>query len=216
MKALKLFFLYIILTSSACAGQDTTRIAHSKIGLVIGLDSRHSFVGNTFKNPIYILGAQVGVRYHRFKYWMGFYMTSSKTKVTVVDPIGIQKKEKVYRDVHLYFASVCAEYIFLNHKYMELTIPLEIGIGQSMTAYYTLTDQLMRNRRALFLPIQVGITVLLKPTRWVGLNGKIGYRETLQFSDFKGDYDGIYYSYGISLFLGTIYKDIQSKWCKKK
>ncbi len=67
----------------------------------------------------------------------------------------------------------------------------------------------MRERKGLFVPAEVGFSILLKPTRWVGISGLIGYRKSLAEVDFKGDFDGWFYSYRLNIFLGNIISDVR-------
>lgn len=57
------------------------------------------------------------------------------------------------------------------------------------------------------MPAEIGLGVLLKPTRWVGLSALAGYRKSVLEIDFKDDFDGWYYGYRLNLFVGNLWAD---------
>lgn len=100
-------------------------------------------------------------------------------------------------------------YTFVRHRFVELSLPVDVGLGRS---HYTVTDEnghVSTSTRALFVPAEIGLGVLLKPTRWVGVSGGIGYRQSLTDIDFEDDFNGWYYSYRLCLFVGPIWHDLR-------
>ena len=86
-------------------------------------------------------------------------------------------------------------------------MPLGVGLGRS---HYTVTDQngyLTTDSRGLFVPLEAGLAVLLRPTRWVGVSGSVGYRKSVFEVDYKEDFDGMYFSYRVNIFVGVIWRD---------
>ena len=57
------------------------------------------------------------------------------------------------------------------------------------------------------MPVQAGLGVLVRPTRWVGVSGSVGYRKSIFEVDYKEDFDGLYFSYRLNVFVGTIWRD---------
>jgi hypothetical protein len=74
-------------------------------------------------------------------------------------------------------------------------------------SHYTITDEngkVTTDTKGLFFPAEIGVGVLLKLTRWVGLSGAVGYRVSLKEIDYQEDFNGWYYSYRLNLFVGAI------------
>ena len=57
------------------------------------------------------------------------------------------------------------------------------------------------------MPVEAGVSVLIKPTRWVGVSGSVGYRKSIFEIDYKEDFDGMYFSYRVNVFVGGIWRD---------
>ncbi|MGI4874624.1 MAG: hypothetical protein ACRYFX_26000 [Janthinobacterium lividum] len=100
-------------------------------------------------------------------------------------------------------------YTLVRRRFFEVSIPLDVGIGRS---HYTVTDaqdQLVTDTRDTFVPAEAGVGLLLKPTRWVGVSGGVGYRVSLTHESFEDDFNGWYYCYRLNLFVGTIWADLR-------
>ena len=54
---------------------------------------------------------------------------------------------------------------------------------------------------------RAGLSVLVKPFRWVGVSGSVGYRKSVFEIDYKEDFDGLYFSYRLNVFVGAIWRD---------
>ena len=61
--------------------------------------------------------------------------------------------------------------------------------------------------KGYFFRLKSALGLLLKPTRWVGISGSVGYRVSLKEIDYKEDFDGWYYGYRLNLFVGHIWHD---------
>jgi len=101
-------------------------------------------------------------------------------------------------------------YTFLRHRFIELSLPVDVGVGRSN---YTVTNEkgtVIQEQRGAFVPAELGLGVLLKPTRWVGLSGGFGYRRSLTRMEYEDDFNGWYYSYRLVLFIGPIWHDFRA------
>lgn len=120
-----------------------------------------------------------------------------------------QKVKNIYSpELDLLYFTPNFTYTFFRHRLLELSIPIDAGLGRS---HYTVTDEkgtVITDKRGLFVPAELGLGVLLKPTRWVGLSGGFGYRRSLSDIDYREDFNGWYYSYRLVLFVGPIWRDV--------
>lgn len=189
-----------------------------KVRVFVGLDMRYSFIDQSFKQRVFILGGRAGIKYNHLKYWAGFYSTFRRSRIRVTDPVVLPGRAptEVDRDLSLYFGTLCAEYVFFTNKWFDISAPFEVGIGNSKITYVSLQGDKIRDVNALFMPVELGVFTMIKPTRWVGVNLKVGYRKTIRFSKFIGNYDGMYYGVALGVFLENIYADIKKQFYKKK
>ncbi|TAE00760.1 MAG: hypothetical protein EAZ97_04905 [Bacteroidetes bacterium] len=156
----------------------------------------------------------MGARYKRWKYWLGFanISASSKAPLRIKSQSNSNNSQAVLnRELSLYFFTLSPEYIFFYRSYLELSVPLEFGIGYS--SLKTVNDQglVFNEKNGVFVPLESGLNILIKPTRWFGIIARGGYRKTINVSGFEADYDGWYYNYGLAIFLGNIYRDLKKK-----
>lgn len=120
------------------------------------------------------------------------------------------------RELDMYFAMPNFRYIFLNKKWIQAGAELAIGFGMiDYTIKNEAETRVLVHKDGLFIPSGAGVELVLIPIRWVGLGGSIGYRKSLQTYDINADFDGMYYSYGVKVFIGTIYKDLKFRSWRK-
>lgn len=173
------------------------------------IDNRNSFVQ---ASAVRIIGLNLGVvpRGKHYRLGLGAY-TLRRSYADLYTYLGRGKNRKLKATLTpalslTYFTPNFA-YTFLRHRFIELSIPIDVGLGRS---HYTITDENGRvttDNRGLFIPAEVGVGVLLKPTRWVGISGAAGYRLSLKEIEYKEDFNGWYYSYRLNLFVGNIWHD---------
>lgn len=173
------------------------------------IDNRNSFVQ---ASAVRIIGLNVGVvpRGKPYRLGLGAY-TLRRSYADLYTYTGKGKKRKLKDtltpELSLTYLTPNFTYTFFNRRFIELSVPLDIGLGRS---HYTITDEngnITTDDRGLFIPAEAGLGVLLKPTRWVGISGAAGYRLSLKEIDYKEDFDGWYYSYRLNLFVGAIWHD---------
>lgn len=102
-------------------------------------------------------------------------------------------------------------YTVVRRRFFEVSVPVNAGIGRS---HYTLLDaqgQLLTDSRHVFIPAEAGVGILLKPTRWVGVSGGVGYRSSLTQEEFADDFTGLYYCYRLNLFVQTIWSAVRQR-----
>lgn len=175
------------------------------------LDNRNSFVQ---ASAVRIIGVNIGLTPRGKRYRLGLAgYTLRRSYAQLYTYSGKGKKQKLKDtltpELSLTYFTPNFAYIFYRTRWLELSVPVDVGLGRS---HYTVTDQdgkATTDTKGLFFPAEVGLGVLLKPTRWVGLSGAVGYRMSLKEIDYEEDFNGWYYSYRLNLFVGAIWHDVK-------
>lgn len=182
-----------------------------RLGFSLVLDNRNSFVQ---ASAVRIIGVNVGVvpRGKRYRLGLGAYtLRRSYADLYTYSGKGKNRKLKdtLTPSLSLTYFTPNFAYTFFSRRFVELSVPVDVGLGRS---HYTITDEhgkVTTDKLGLFIPAEIGLGVLLKPTRWVGVSVGAGYRVSLKEIDYKEDFNGWYYSYRLNLFLGNIWRDCQ-------
>ena len=175
------------------------------------IDNRNSFVQ---ASAVRIIGLNIGLTPRGKRYRLGLAgYTLRRNYAQLYTYSGKGKKQKLKDtltpELSLTYFTPNFAYTFYHGRWLELSIPVDVGIGRS---HYTITDErgkVTTDTKGLFFPAEIGVGVLLKPTRWVGLSGAVGYRASLKEIDYKEDFNGWYYSYRLNLFVGAIWHDFK-------
>jgi hypothetical protein len=182
-----------------------------RLGFSLTLDNRNSFVQ---ASAVRIIGLNVGVvpRGKRYRLGLGAYtLRRSYADLYTYSGRGKNRKLKdtLTPSLSLTYFTPNFAYTFFSRRFVELSVPVDVGLGRS---HYTITDEhgkVTADKLGLFIPAEIGLGMLLKPTRWVGVSVGAGYRVSLKEIDYKEDFNGWYYSYRLNLFLGNIWHDCQ-------
>lgn len=201
----KIVVLFLISIGPALAAAQTA-VIKPDLKLVGGLDIRNSFIN---QNPVKIYGVSAGVVIdEKERFTVGVY---ALTPSSVNQIIAERSTNTVsITQASLYFAGIGYTRRIVNRGIFEIAIPLEAGIG-----FTNITRIERRGGQDItlsddhgFLPLQAGLKLEIHLTRWVGAGGSIGYRTAIINEEYKTDYTGMYFTYGVSIYLSQIYKDI--------
>ena len=174
------------------------------------IDDRNSFVQSS---AVRIIGLNAGLvpRGKPYRLGLGGY-TLRRRYAQLYTYAGKGKGAKLQDtftpELNLTYFTPNFTYIFFHRRFIELSIPVDVGLGRS---HYTVTDEqgnTTTDSKGLFFPAEVGLGVLLRPTRWAGVSGAVGYRVSLKEIDYQEDFNGWYYSYRVNLFIGPIWRDL--------
>lgn len=221
----KLLFLFFLLSSSAFHSQtqlDSLKLkfqkdsAHTyrfkKVRPWLAIDQRNSWIRNTKglqRIPVTINGLQLGVILkEKHTLGLGFYTMNNTSQKPV--KISDQNNKITYQVLLLKYTTLYYQYVIVDTRFFELDVPLEVGLGHYV---YNLKDE---TQTALLWreegPIKLtggGITMVLKPLKWIGLSGIAGYRIVALNKRTNLNFNGFYYSYGVWIDLRQIYRDIK-------
>lgn len=213
------FILFLLITNSLFGQIDSLQqpqkeIIKRKPNFVISADIRQTFVKNS---AITIYGGYAGLRFKdKHLISLGFYTLSDSSKQKFRTQNQRQAAptappQEVGADVSLWFLSLGYTRTVYNGKIFKIDIPVEIGFGQGSEGVYNTDGKLLQLTSGNVFPLQAGVSTTIKLTRWFGIHLQAGNREILGKSLFQNQYSGLYYTYGISLNFGTIYRDFVRK-----
>jgi hypothetical protein len=212
----KLSFIIFILTTNSIFGQNDTlqvseeKVIKRKMNFVISADIRQTLVKNSV---ITIYGGYAGLRFNdKHLISLGYYTLADSSKQRFKTQNKKQAApnapaQEVGADVSLWFLSLGYTRTVYNGKIFKIDIPIEIGFGEGSEGIYNTDGKLLQLTNANVFPVQLGVATTIKLTRWFGVHLQAGNREILGKSLFQNQYSGLYYTYGISLNFGTIYRD---------
>jgi hypothetical protein len=204
-------------------GQDSkqTDAKKFKIGIdnlgVTLLDYRTTFFG---EKEAVIWGTSLGYVFgqKRSKVALGYY-TAVYNKTGSL--ISLEKETPSFnliipfaRHHDLYFVNLMYLKGWIWHKHWILATPIEIGFGSAREypAYVKPPDESLRKA---FVPIQVGVNFDYRYSRWFGAGIRAGYRSTLFKAQESVDFNGFYYTFGLSIY-GDVAYDLLKLIKKKK
>lgn len=182
-----------------------------RVGFVLSLDNRQSFVQ---ASAVHIIGLNVGIMLpnRRWRVGLGGYTLSRNYADLYVYQIKNGKRTKKVLDtltpqLYLTYFTPNVSYVFFQRRWLEISLPVGFGLGRSHYTETNQNDQVRTDTRGLFFPVEAGVNVLVKPFRWVGVSGSVGYRKSVFEIDYKQDFDGLYFSYRLNVFVGAIWRD---------
>lgn len=140
------------------------------------LDSRNSFIDNYLVN---IFGVKAGICYgKKLSFGIGYNQLNKSPKILNEESLyvnGVGQSSIVTKKLKLYYVSVSAEYVFYQTKYWELSMPLQIGIGETYYQYTLNGERIKSNRNVNFI-YEPTISVNYKIIKWFGVGADFGYR----------------------------------------
>lgn len=178
----------------------------------LGLDNRKSFIRNS---PVDINGYFAGILYKRhYRFTIGYYQVENQSKV---NKRVLNHQVVNVRDLELYYTTFNFEWFVLNRRYLRLGFPVDLGFGFSnLSIYNENKTKLLYHTSGNFTPISLGTELTIKPLRWFGISGLFGYRKILRNTEENIDFNGLFYSYGLTADIKEIIKDFKLYRLKKR
>lgn len=196
---------------------DTARPIHFRIKPAFNLDFRDSFLESQHVN---IWGVNAGIEFgpKRHQLTIGYYWINYATYLRLIDWRRNAAKRinlNYYTRTDLWFISTQYWWNLINNKRWMVSFPAELGAGVAYALPLNLAQDnpIDRTKRSFFVPLQAGAYAQWKATRWIGLTGQIGYRISVFQTDIDQNFNGSYYSIGVSIY-PNLPVDIW-RWIKK-
>ncbi len=170
-------------------------------------DNRNSFIENSRAK---ILGIKAGICYgHRLQFGIGYNQlypptTNFDNQHHFINNYG--QKDSVTEKLKLFYVSLDVEYSFFQTKHWQISMPLQIGLGDS---YYKYTigkesTKLGENFNFVYEP---AVSVEYKPIKWVGIGADIGYRFMItQEQKLNQKFTSPIYAFNLLIYYSEILK----------
>jgi hypothetical protein len=183
-----------------------------KVRPFFSLDNRNSFIKDA---PVNVQGLQLGlILKERHTLGFGFYTLQANAKQNITT-----KNDKyidVNRTLSLNYLTAFYQYAIFDTRYFELDLPLELGLGgYDVKLTDAVTNKVVLDKKGGTIIIGGGVGVTIKPLKWFGITGSAGYRNALD-NNPNVNFSGFFYSYGVWVGLGQIYRDARYCCIKRK
>jgi hypothetical protein len=187
-----LFFISIYGYSQADVFEGNIRKAiHTKPKLKIKLDSRNSFVTNSYVRTFGIKAALDFNKILEFGFGYNFLVSNYRKY------FGNQN-----RTLYFNYFSPYIQYNILIKQNFEIQLPVQFGVGSSYFEYFGKTYN-----KSLMISYEPAITFMYKPFPYLGLGIGTGYRlMIISNNKIEENFTSPIYLYKIILFFNTIFK----------
>jgi hypothetical protein len=183
--------------------KDSTWIFRPKnVFPLLASDQRNSYIGG---KPVNIWGIKGGVTlFDRHNVGLGVYSVTNSTQRYIA-----RQDRTINQNTTLQYLTAFYEYSFIERRWWEVGIPIEIGGGMyNIGSTDVNTNKALPNRKGLFIPLGTALDVYFKPTRWFAINVMGGYRVAIT-DNARLNFNGWFYSFGGAIYLRQILQDLR-------
>ncbi|GAB4046844.1 hypothetical protein [Spirosoma litoris] len=218
LAACLLAFSSLVTSPDSLPPTDSVRPKPPAIKPAFNLDFRDSFLE---RQHINVWGVNAGFTYGRKRHQLtiGYYWLNYATYLRLIDwrrNAAQRINLNYYTRTDMWFISSMYWWNMVNNKRWLVSLPVELGGGVAYALPLNLSQNVPvdRSRRDFFVPLQVGAYGQWRATRWVGLSAQIGYRVSIFQTAIDQNFNGSYYSIGVSLYPAFL-TDVW-RWIRKK
>jgi hypothetical protein len=157
--------------------------------------TKNSFITNQYAQ---VQDIKAGVTFNKqFTLAFGYNWLNSNFETTLNDDINAKLKMRYF--------SPYAEYSFLEHNNIEVTIPVQLGFGWS---FYQ-DDNKLRYKQSFIVTYEPAMTATYRFLKYFGAGAGIGYRLMLIGNNsIHENFNSPIYLLKAKLFFGDIYRDV--------
>jgi hypothetical protein len=167
-------------------------------GFRLGFDSRNSLLGGV---PVTVNGLRYGLNYGKMALWTGYY-SSRLFRAIDTDTFNLGFN---------YVSSTIEYYVHQSWRF-EVVNSFQLGIGNSWE-YRKSGQNFVKYRNGVIVPVEFGLGGTVRFLRYFGFYAGVGVRVGVFNST---SFTGPYWSYGLTYFTGTMYRDAKKAWGKIK
>jgi hypothetical protein len=185
------------------------------------LDTRNSFIYNS---RIKIFGLKAGLNYgKRLHIGIGynqiypFAKASKNFNKQVYYTNSDNAPDSVTALLKLFYFSAHVEYIFYQNKHWQLSMPLQIGVGQTYYRYDLLEEKFSIDKHACFI-YEPAVSTEYRFYKWIGVGADVGFRFMITNSRaLNQKFNSPTYAFKLLIYYNEIYKSLfpKSKWADK-
>ncbi len=175
-----------------------------KVRPFAAIDNRNSFS----KDRPNVKGFQLGVILKE-RHTVGFGLYNLQDNSKYNSSTKTDNNIPIKRNLTLNYATLFYQYAIIDRRFFELDLPLEVGLGgYRITIEDTLSHKIVSEKRGGASLTSVGVNLIFKPVKWIGVSGTFGYRIALDKNP-NVNFSSAYYSIGLWIDLRQIYRDIR-------
>ncbi len=215
-------FWLLQLKSSAQPTLDTIQWCLKQKPHLFGkLDTRNSFIYNS---RIKIFGIKAGLNYgKRLHLGIGynqiypFAKASKNFNKQIYYTNADNAPDSVTALLKLFYFSAHVEYVFYQNKHWQLSMPIQIGIGQTYYRYQLLEKKYNDGQHACFI-YEPAVSTEYRFYKWIGVGADVGFRFMLTNSkQLNQKFNSPTYAFKLLIYYDEIYKSLfpNSKWANK-
>ena len=221
-KNFKIFLLLIfscaLFSSTAQPTIDTLKnCLKQRPHLFAKLDTRNSFINN---GRAKIFGLKVGLNYgKRLSFGIGYnqlYPPAKNFDTKIYYKNQDNLVDSVTANLKLFYFSTHIEYVFYQTKHWELSMPLQIGLGQ--TCYkYKLDGAYKKTEKNLNFIYEPSVSIEYKYLKWIGVGAEVGFRFMItKDRKLNQNFNSPTYAFKLLIYYNEIFKSLfpRSKYSK--
>ncbi|HXU25798.1 MAG TPA: hypothetical protein VN698_01095 [Bacteroidia bacterium] len=173
-----------------------------KIFPLLASDQRNSFIGG---KPVNIWGIKAGVTlYDRHNMGLGGYNVTNSTQHYLA-----RQDRTINQNTTLQYLTTFYEYSFIERRWWEVGIPVEIGLGKyKINSTDAATGKVLPTRNGFLVPLGTALDINFKPTKWFAINVMGGYRFVIT-DNSRLNFSGWFYSFGGTIYVRQILQDFR-------
>jgi hypothetical protein len=184
------------------------------------LDTRNSFIYNS---RIKIFGIKVGLSYGKRLYiGIGYNQIYPNARAKSFDKQiyytnDINASDSIAAKLQLFYFSAQLEYIYYRNKHWQLSMPIQIGLGQTYYKY-VLDEKKHFIERYTCLIYEPAVSVEYRFVKWIGVGADVGFRFMLTESkQLNQQFNSPTYAFKFLIYYDEIFKSLfpKSKWSEK-
>lgn len=185
------------------------------------LDTRNSFIYNS---RIKIFGLKVGLSYGKRLYLgIGYNQIYPNAKAShrfdkqIYYTNEANVTDSATGKLQLFYFSAQVEYVYYRNKHWQLSMPLQIGLGQTYYKY-RLEEKKQFTERFTCLIYEPAVSVEYRFVKWIGVGADIGFRFILTESkELNRTFNAPTYTFKFLIYYDEIFKSLfpKSKWSEK-
>lgn len=204
MKRVLVIFI-ILFAFMSLKAQDSTYTKpepkNGKLKFVFNFDTRRSFYGDT---KVTYNGIKLGLGNKRHRFGIGFHGLREPVYREINHPIDSATDSSYfnYTQTSLYY-----EPIFFQSKRWEFSAPFHLNFGNLTGSFKDTSGRLIPFLDRGTLSLTFSVKGHFKVFRWVGLGFGVGYNQLLG-KDIRArkSLSQPFYSYGVKIFIGELWK----------
>jgi hypothetical protein len=169
---------------------------------VVGLDTRGSFISN---ENVRLFGVKVGLEHSaRVRYGIGYsFLLTPVERDREVEGLGM-----VETRLRLGYLTPFFSYVFYHRGAWEVSIPVQIGIGNGSLVYDDDQGNTRRLEKAFLFLYEPAMVVQYRFLKYFAIGGGWGFRLVATNAELDESLNAPIYLFGLRVFVGDVVKDL--------